>query len=105
MGRRRGRFGTGWCCDDGVGQGNATANTGVLRFAQDDGDLLERVRDVRPQSLRLRGLVVFALGVGKGVVAFAGLDLLAGLAGQVEGAEGSVDLGVGGGEAGEVLGT
>src|ERR1700761_1628711 len=49
-------------------------------------------------------LVVFALGVGEGVVAFAGLDLLAGLAGDVEGAEGGVDFGVGGGEAGEVLG-
>src|ERR1700731_1789915 len=50
------------------------------------------------------GLVVFA-GVGHGVVALAGLDLLAGLAGDVEGAEGAVvDLGVGGGVAGEVLG-
>src|SRR3981189_2219866 len=51
------------------------------------------------------GLVVFALHVGDGVVAFAGLDFLAGLAGDVEGAEGAVvDLGVGGGVAGEVLG-
>jgi hypothetical protein len=52
----------------------------------------------------VRGLVVFALGVGEGVVAFAGLDLLAGLAGDVESAEGAVDFEVGGGEAGEVLG-
>src|SRR5882762_530137 len=51
------------------------------------------------------GLVVLAAGVGYGVVAFAGLDLLAGLAGDVEGAEGAVvDLGVGGGVAGEILG-
>src|SRR5271170_1154860 len=51
-----------------------------------------------------RGLVAGVAGVGHGVVAFAGLDLLAGLAGDVESAEGSVDLGVGGGVAGEVLG-
>src|SRR6201989_3313563 len=51
------------------------------------------------------GLVVFALHVGHGVVAFAGLDFLALLAGDVEGAEGAVvDLGVGGGVAGEGLG-
>ena len=50
------------------------------------------------------GLVVFAQGIGHGVVALAGLDLLAGLAGDVEGAEGAVDFCVGGGEAGEVLG-
>src|ERR1700746_485675 len=50
-------------------------------------------------------LVVFALQVGHGIVAFAGLDFLALLAGDVEGAEGAVvDLGVGGGVAGEVLG-
>src|ERR1700760_493678 len=52
-----------------------------------------------------RGLVVFALQVGHGVVAFAGLDLLALLAGDVEGAEGAVvDLGIGRGVAGEVVG-
>ncbi len=57
------------------------------------------------QQKRDAGLVVFALHVGHGVVAFAGLDLLAGLTGDVEGAEGAVvDLGVGGGVAGEVLG-
>jgi hypothetical protein len=57
---------------------------------------------LQPQAKRR--LVVFTLGVGYGVVAFAGLNLLAGLAGDVEGAEGAVDLGVSGGEAGEVLG-
>ncbi len=50
------------------------------------------------------GLVAGVSGVGHGVVAFAGLDLLARLAGDVESAEGAVDLGVGGGVAGEVLG-
>src|ERR1700722_19527300 len=50
-------------------------------------------------------LFVFAQGVGHGVVAFAGLDLLTGLAGDVEGSEGAVDLGVGGGEASEILGS
>jgi len=49
------------------------------------------------------GLVVFALGVGYCVVAFAGLNLLAGLAGDVEGSKGAIDFGVGGGEADEVL--
>ena len=49
-------------------------------------------------------LVVVGVGVGHGVVAFAGLDFLALPAGDVEGAEGAVDLGVGGGVAGEVLG-
>src|SRR5271169_478209 len=57
------------------------------------------------QSAQATGLVAGAVGVGHGVVALAGLDLLAGLAGDVEGAEGAVsDLGVGGGVAGEVLG-
>src|SRR5947209_6853523 len=43
------------------------------------------------------GLVVFALHIGHGVVAFAGLDFLALLAVDVEGAEGTVrDLGFGG---------
>ena len=50
------------------------------------------------------GLVVVG-AVGGGVVAFAGLDFLSGLAGDVEGAEGAVGFEVGGGVAGDVLGT
>jgi len=49
------------------------------------------------------GLVVAGV-IGYGVVAFAGLDFLALLAGDVEGAEGAVGLEVGGGVAGQVLG-
>src|ERR1700677_4525521 len=64
-----------------------------------------RVKDGQKQRLMRAGLVVLAPRIWDGVVAFAGLDLLAGLAGEVEGAEGTVvDLGVGGGVAGEVLG-
>src|SRR3981081_2786204 len=48
--------------------------------------------------------LVVAEGIGHGVVAFAGLDFLALLAGYVEGAEGAVGFEVGGGVAGEVLG-
>ena len=63
------------------------------------------MKDGQKQRLMRAGLVVLAPRVWDGVVAFAGLDLLAGLAGEVEGAEGAVvDLGVGGGVAGEVLG-
>ena len=66
--------------------------------------ILSRRNGRQPKITADPWLVVFALGVGEGVVAFAGLDLLAGLAGDVEGAEGAVDFGIGGGEAGEVLG-
>ena len=51
-----------------------------------------------------RCFLVVAEGVGHGVVAFAGLDLLALLAGYVEGAEGAIHFEISGGIAGEVLG-
>src|SRR5882757_8485198 len=73
-------------------------------FAQDDRVWADSVRVSNGNTAEC-GLVVFAQGVGHGVVAFAGLDLLTLPAGDVEGAKGAVvDLGVGGGVAGEVLG-
>ena len=81
-GRRRGRFGIGLAVAQQI-QGSFTP----FRMTTRRVPLLAGVE-----------------GVGHGVVAFAGLDLLALLAGDVEGAEGAVDLGVGGGVAGEVLG-
>src|SRR5229473_1907828 len=74
----------------------------VSSFGRNDGSLVCEIPWFVKENEA--GLVI-ALGVGHGVVAFAGLDLLAWLAGDVEGAEGAVvDLGVGGGVAGEVLG-
>src|SRR6266851_508134 len=74
----------------------------VSSFGRNDGSLVCEIPWFVKENEA--GLVI-ALGVGHGVVAFAGLDLLAWLARDVEGAEGAVvDLGVGGGVAGEVLG-
>src|SRR5216684_840490 len=74
----------------------------VSSFGRNDGSLVCEIPWFVKENEA--GLVI-ALGVGHGVVAFAGLDLLAWLARDVEGAEGAVvDLGVGGGVTGEVLG-
>src|SRR5258708_21892014 len=85
----------------------------VHRFGRDDAVLGGRRQSTTNscegttagKACRLWRRLVVGAGVGHGVVAFAGLDLLVFGAGDVEGAEAAVvDLGVGGGVAGEILG-